>query len=126
MLQLTTILFLIAASILSVIHIIALKLFLYWRFEWFDIPMHALGGAVVALGVFTAYDLRLFKNKVLLKVLPVMGAVLTMAGLWEVYDIMIGFPVEENYTLDTTLDIIMGLIGGYVGYLVANNIRKLN
>ena len=127
MLQLTTIFFLIAASVLAVLHNVALYLFLYWRFWWFDIPMHGLGGAVVALGLFTAYDFRLFKNKSFLKVHYVLAFVIFIALLWEVYEILIGVPIErEGFVLDTITDLLMGFLGGYVGYIVGNSIRKLH
>lgn len=125
MLQLTTVLFLIAGSMLAVLHIISLKLFLYWRFFWLDIPMHALGGTVVALGLFTFYDLRLVRSKRWLKPVSVVLFVLGVALLWEVYELLIGVPIESNYLFDTGLDIIMGLTGGALGAFVGQRIRKL-
>jgi hypothetical protein len=124
MLQLTTIFFLIALSVLAVIHNIAIKLFLYWHIWWLDIPIHALGGTVVALGLFALRDLKLFPNA-LLKPLSVMGLVLLVAIIWEVFEIVAGIPMEEHYVLDTIIDVSMGLLGGYIGYIVGNNLRKL-
>ena len=75
MLQLTTIIFFIAFSLLALIHVIAIRLALYWHFLWLDMPVHCLGGIVVALGFFTLRDLGLFPNK-FLKLLPLIGLVL--------------------------------------------------
>lgn len=111
---------------MAVLHIVALQLFLYWRFWWLDIPMHALGGTVVALGLFAAYDFRLFRNKTFLKVGYVIAFVLLIALLWEAFELYAGVPREEDYLFDTILDLIMGVVGGYLGYIVANSIRKLN
>ena len=85
MLKLPTIFFLIAGSILAVIHVISLELFLYWKYLWLDIPMHALGGAVVALGLFTLHDLWPRYPKRLLYPIPVLLLVLLVAMGWEVY-----------------------------------------
>lgn len=125
MLQLTTVLFLIASSILAVTHNLALALYLYWRFDWFDIPMHFLGGIVVALGLFTAYDFRIFRSSRFLKMGWVLSFVLAIALIWEAYELLIGIPIMEDYIFDTSLDLIMGLLGGYVGFYVGQKIRKL-
>lgn len=125
MLQLTTIIFLISFSLLAVLHIIALELFLYWRYVWFDLPMHMLGGAVVALGIFTLYDLRLRIPRSFLTPRKVLACVFLVACMWEVFEVLIGIPIDETYVLDTTFDLVMGLFGGYMGFIVANNIRNL-
>jgi len=124
MLQLTTILFLIAFSMLAAIHYLALQLFFYWRFTWFDIPMHLFGGAVVALGVFTLRDLRLIPNT-FLTVKMVLLFVFITAGVWELFELYAGVPIDEAYYPDTTLDVIMGMLGGYLGYIVGNRLRSL-
>ena len=62
MLKTTTILFLIALSVLAALHFIALSLYLYWQVWWFDIPMHLLGGFTVVLGIHTLADLRIVRR----------------------------------------------------------------
>lgn len=124
MLQLTTIVFLIAFSVLAVIHVIAIKLYLYWQILWLDIPMHFLGGIVVALGLYTLRDLQIFPNK-FLKLLPVMLLVLCVAIAWEVYELMTGITTLADLYGDTIADIIMGLSGGLVGFFVGNSLRNL-
>jgi len=126
MLQLTTVLFLIAGLILAVIHAIAMELYLYWTFWWFDIPMHFLGGSVVALLIFTLYDLRILVQRSFLTVGKVLLTVLAAALIWELYELSIGIPVEQDYWVDTATDIVMGLLGGYIGYTVACSINKLS
>lgn len=126
MLQLTTVFFLVAGLILSVIHAIALELYLYWKFWWFDIPMHFLGGVVVALLVFALYDLKILVPRSFLTTFKVLSVVLAVAISWEVYEVMIGIPIESDYIFDTASDLVMGLLGGYVGYFVACRIRKLS
>lgn len=125
MLKLPTVFFLISFSFLAGIHIIALQLFLYWKFQWFDIPMHFLGGIVVALGLFTLHDLKLVIKKRHLQIFPIVLLVLTVAMLWEVYELLIGIPIESNYVVDTLTDLSMGLLGGLVGYGIGSSIKKL-
>ncbi len=125
MLKLPTVFFLISFSFLAVIHIIALQLFLYWKFQWFDIPMHFLGGIVVALGLFTLHDLKLVIKKRHLQIFPIVLLVFAVAMLWEVYELLIGIPIESNYVVDTLTDLSMGLLGGLVGYGIGTSIKKL-
>jgi uncharacterized membrane protein YoaK (UPF0700 family) len=125
MLKLPTVFFLISFSFLAVIHIIALQLFLYWKFQWFDIPMHFLGGVVVALGLFTLHDLKLVIKKRHLQIFPIVLLVFAVAMLWEVYELLIGIPIESNYVVDTLTDLSMGLLGGLVGYGIGTSIKKL-
>ena len=125
MLKLSTVFFLVLFSVLASIHIIALKLFLYWKFSWFDIPMHFLGGVVVTLGLFTLYDLKFLIKERHLQLFPVILIVFAVALAWEVYEILIGVPIDENYVIDTLTDLSMGLFGGLVGYSIGRSIKKL-
>jgi hypothetical protein len=124
MLQLTTIVFLIAFSVLAVIHNLAIQLYLYWHIWWLDIPVHAFGGAIVALGLFTLRDLKMFPNSGL-RPLPVIAIVIGVALIWEAYEVAIGLPMLEDYIFDTVLDVCMGLGGGIIGYVIGNSLRKL-
>jgi hypothetical protein len=125
MLKLPTVLFLISLSFLAVVHIIALELFLYWRFWWFDIPMHFIGGSVVALGLFTLRDLRLPIPARYLRAVPVVLLVIVVAMLWEVYELFIGVPIESDYVVDTLIDLSMGILGGLVGYSIGTSLNKI-
>jgi len=125
MLQLTTIVFLISFSTLAGIHILATKLYLYWRIGWFDMPMHFFGGAIVALGFYTLRDLGLFPNK-MLKLLPLLLLVLSVALVWEGYEHFIGLPIFGEYMFDTVLDLILGICGGSLGYFIGKSLRQLH
>lgn len=125
MLQLTTIFFLISFSLLAVLHYLSIKLFLYWRLWWLDIPIHFFGGAVVALGVYTLRDLRIIQNKWL--TLPmVLLIVVGVALVWEVFELYAGVTViDSSYYLDTAIDLCMGLAGGVIGHFVGRALRSL-
>jgi hypothetical protein len=124
MLQLTTIFFLITFFVLALLHNIAIKLYLYWQISWFDIPMHAFGGAVVALGIFTLRDLGIIPNK-FIKLIPVICGVMLVALVWEMFELMVGFPRLADYYIDTITDLSMGALGAIVGYYVGNSLRNL-
>ena len=101
-----------------------MKLSLYWQIWWFDIPVHAFGGAVVALGVFTLCDLRWLPNRFLTPLI-VLGFVLFTALVWELFEVYIAAPFDEAYYVDTISDLILGMVGGYLGYIVGNRLRSL-
>ena len=125
MLKIPTVFFLITASIWAVIHIIALQLFLYWKFAWFDIPMHFIGGTVVALGIFTLRDLRILIPERWIAPSSVVLMVIVVAMVWEVYELFIGVPIGDAFIVDTLIDLSVGILGGLVGYGVGINLRKL-
>lgn len=124
MLQLTTIFFLISFSILAVLHIIANQLFLYWHLPWLDIPMHLFGGAVVALGVYTMRDLRFIAPRVV-QLWSVVAIVLVVAIIWEVFELLAGVPIRDDFVLDTSIDLVMGLAGAFIGYFIGKSLRSL-
>ncbi len=124
MLQITTIIFLIAFSVLAVIHKIAMTLSLYWHFSWFDIPVHAFGGMIVALGFFTLRDLKLFPNKWLtLSRVFLLTLLITIA--WELFEFLAGVPRDAAFVSDTILDICMGLSGSIIGFYIGTSLRNL-
>lgn len=126
MLRPNTIVFLITISIIAGVHIIALELYLYWRFIWFDVPMHFLGGTAITLGIFAFADLRIPPfPEVRGQWLPILSFLLTVMIGWELFELWAGIPIETNYWFDTFIDIIMGLTGGAVGYYVAKRLSTL-
>lgn len=126
MLKLTTVFFLISLSILAVLHKLALSFFLYWRWEWFDIVMHCFGGAVAALGLFTIRDFIRTVPERLEYVVPIMSGVIIITLLWEIFELFIGVPISsQQYVVDTIVDITFGIIGGFIGFLVAHSLRHL-
>lgn len=126
MLKLTTVFFVLCLGMLAGIHILSLHFFLYWKFLWLDIPVHFFGGAIVALGLFTIGDfIREFPPR-LLYVIPVMSGVIIIALAWELFEIFIGIPTNTpGYALDTIIDLVVGITGGFVGFLIGHSIRKL-
>ncbi|MBX2866403.1 hypothetical protein KTR10_00365 [Candidatus Kaiserbacteria bacterium] len=116
---------LIASAILAVVHWSALMLDLYWQYLWLDVPMHALGGAVVALIPFALVTLRVSLPERLLRPVPVLVLVLVFGLIWEVFEHATGATfAAKNYVFDTSLDLFLDLIGGYVGYIVGSRTQN--
>jgi hypothetical protein len=89
----------------------ALDNHIFWRFVWFDVFMHFLGGialATLAVGLLRSRRPLSF------------AAFLTVAFIaWEVFEYVFGVPREANYQFDTALDILMDTLGAIVVYAVA-------
>lgn len=112
---------------LMFIHLIAVYFSIYWTEPRFDIFMHVLGGLSVALFVLALleeiYDGMTPRLKAL--VCMIFGA-LIIGVLWEVYEYFVGatFVTARNFKLDTTTDIIMDIIGGFLAFVVALRFGK--
>lgn len=118
--------FLIALSILAGVHLIALELFLYWRYLWLDIPVHFLGGIVVVLGVYAYTELTLpFARLLSGTLLQILSIVVVVMIMWEIFEVWAGIPIYDNYVYDTALDLMMGFIGGLVGFYIAKRMKTL-
>ncbi len=116
---------LISFGTLALIHILAIKLSLYWHFWWFDMPMHFFGGSIVALGLFTLADLSWPLPHWLFRPVPFLSVVLLIALSWEVFELWAGIPVEADYVLDTSIDLLLGLTGGFLGYRLGRLLGEL-
>lgn len=97
---------------LTYLHTEAMLHFLYWRYEWFDILMHFLGG--LAIGVFL---IGFFVTRQRTRLI---GAFFLLMIAWELFEYVFGLPREANYALDTALDIVMDTLGGAVAYAIAS------
>lgn len=117
---------LISASVLAVTHYFAIELYLYWIYPWFDMVTHTLGGAVVVLGYISISDFIPSFKSTWQKFIPATTFVLLIAISWELFEVWAGIPLDEpGYLLDTASDLILGLVGGTIGYLVASRLKEL-
>lgn len=102
---------LVFSALLAGVHLIALQDFLYWRYVWFDIPMHILGGLAIATFIIGFLHTRKTGLFLVLFLLAIVG--------WEVFEYVFGIPRDANYPLDTAIDLVMDIVGGGITYLVA-------
>ncbi len=126
MIKPVTPIFILSFFMMAVFHFLALELFLYWRYLWLDIPMHILGGCVVALGYLSIRDFFPKLKPKWFSLFYVIAFVVIVAVLWEIFEVVIGVTFDESrYVIDTIADFIFGLLGGFIGYFVATKIREL-
>ena len=125
MLRTNTVVLLVSLSVLAIVHILAIELALYWIYRWLDLPVHVLGGIVVALALYTLRDLRVPVPQSWYRFSPFMVAVLLIAIGWEGYEVVIGVLPDPAYWFDTLTDILMGLIGGAFGFVLGRRLQTL-
>jgi hypothetical protein len=101
-------------------HALALHYSLYWRFRWFDMPMHFLGGFLVVSAVLwcvTFIPLPWALSKLNRPALALASA-LIIGIAWEVFEYTAGITRgEPGYWFDTLHDLALDLFGGGVSYL---------
>lgn len=114
--------------------------FLYWRFWWFDIMMHFLGGLLMGLIALWLYFLsNYFKKdnnsfdlilKTSIKKVFILSFIFVMiVGIgWEIFEFIMGISFADGYVLgyiiDTSSDLVMDVIGSFLAsfiLLIASN-----
>ena len=99
------------AALIAFLEFYALAEHLYWYYPWFDVPMHILGGVVIATTLVAL--LRTFRP---------LWFFLSCAAVfigWEIFEYQVGIPRETNYAFDTALDLLDDAIGAILVYAVA-------
>lgn len=116
--------------ILGALHHIASAFYLYWEIPWFDMLMHFIGGASVALFfIWSLYGSDIFGSRQIKSrasvVLAALVFVLIVSGAWEIFEYKfdIANPAWESYPLDTFTDTVSALLGSIVGG-VLGTLRK--
>lgn len=114
-------LFLIQAFLIALVgavHIAALQLHLYWFFPWLDVPVHFFGGmwvVLTAVWLFTAAHTK--------APFGIVVCILIMISIgWELFELWGGIPREANFAFDTSLDLLMDALGGFLGYAIAKRL----
>lgn len=96
---------------IAVLHHMALFKFYYWNYGWFDVLMHFLGGLWVAL--FFLWFVGWFNLPIKISVKTLVVFLVVIAFLWEAWELFYGLTnsAKEGYVVDTSVDILMGLLG---------------
>lgn len=96
------------ALTMAVVQQFALEYYWYWTYWWLDLVMHVAGGVVLGVLVAT-YGSRRF--------VFVLGAVLVIGLVWEVFEFALGLSIAEpNFVSDTVVDLAMDLLGAVLAY----------
>lgn len=109
-------------AFIFILHSVAQAQFLYWRYWYFDMPMHFLGG--VFLGFLVVYCILFFYkqtdfSKKYYWVLIILFWVFVLSIGWEFYEFFIdhSFSTRVPNYLDTFSDFGFDLAGGCVSIL---------
>lgn len=115
--------------IIGVSNYLGNKLYLYWTTWWHDMIMHFIAGVVVAMTAVLFYQIffkkyNWFKNNlVLLSVL----VTLVVGILWEYFEMR--FEITSladgmEFWTDTSSDLFLDVLGGYLGAIYSIYISK--
>jgi len=91
---------------------------IYQHWPWFDIPMHIIGGCVIAYSFILV--LRKLNKEIIIKkrffeIIIILGLLSIIMISWEFYEFIrraIVIFAPQNTLEDTLLDFLMGFIGG--------------
>lgn len=105
---------LILVALLATLHLWAIHDFLYWRYRWFDTPMHLLGGAAIGAIAVALIGPAWHPWRYL--------AFIAVAAIgWEVFEAAAGIAVLPgvDYVWDTAHDILNDVFGATLIYAIA-------
>ena len=100
--------------LLGILHVTAMHWALYWYFPWLDLLSHFLGGlwvALMSMWLLAFVGLRT-------RIVSVAAVVITISILWEIFEWSTGIPREANFVFDTSLDLVMDMSGGLLGFFL--------
>jgi glycopeptide antibiotics resistance protein len=114
-------------AVLGVLQQLAFAYYLYWRFSWYDILMHFLGGVVVGAVYLwvVRYELPAFFKKYE-TFFYVFAFSLLVGILWEIFEYYVGIDREFSYAvrrIDTVVDLIMDVSGATLSYMVFSRFK---
>lgn len=91
------------ALFIAVTHTLAYEHAWYWQYWWLDIVMHFSVGVFVAGAVLISGAIR--------KPLKVAGVSLLIGSAWEVFEFITKISYSRSYVFDTSLDLLMDIVG---------------
>ena len=116
------------------LHIFATIYHLYWLFPWFDIPMHFLGGFLLAIIFFYFWRFAHISigtgvssvPNVFVALVLTLGFVALIGVFWEFYEFLRDFylltggkiSVFQNSFADTVKDLFFDLVGGTTAFAI--------
>jgi hypothetical protein len=107
-------------AIIAFLHEGAIYFRLYFQVWWFDVLLHFLGGAWIALASLWIYGfsgIAKSPRKDFFSTFAVaLLAVFSVGILWELFEVAIGAPLAANPSYDVVKDLIMDALGGLVAH----------
>lgn len=108
-----------AASLTVILHSVGVENNFYYVYWWYDLMTHALGGVSIGALVISLLSEKMWSSIYILPIvlLPIIG--------WEMFEIFF-INITTNsieYIKDTTLDIVVGLLGVCGAILVCKRVK---
>lgn len=115
-----------AAFLLAFFEYLALQYFLFWKFFWYDIMMHVLGGIVIGTTYAwgARYIIPIGWRRAFLNLGAAVLFTIAIGVLWEVFEYILGIAGSRflPYPADTMKDMVNDIIGGTAGYFLIKRI----
>lgn len=125
MLQLPTIVFLIALCVLASLHILSLQFSLYTHFAWLILPVIAFLGVIAALFLFVLRDLHVVpKESVSILTALISAALLCAIAVY--CGIVFHLPFVFGRFQYMALEECVGIAGGIIGFYIGKRLRDLH
>lgn len=108
--------------LIFILNTLAFEHYWYWIYEWFDIPMHFLGGFWVGgtiIWILGTFLKRRFASTRGGYLLSVVGLAMVIGLLWELFEFSIDtfITFHMNDIIDTLSDLSMDFLGATVAYV---------
>jgi len=108
----------------AALHALAEYFSLYWRFSWLDIPMHIVGGVLIVLCLHTLVAVKTIPTRFTLGLIfPLIMATILIG--WEIFGVVRFGGIKPDYLIDTSLDLVFGILGISLGHYLARALTKL-
>ena len=113
---------LVSAIIFLTMHYLGLRFHLYWKYDWYDIPMHIIGGFWLSLfGLWASVrfghidSIVKYKSKAFF--IALISAII-IGVFWEAFELVAGITStgEQRYIRDFSSDVFFTMIGGASAY----------
>jgi hypothetical protein len=104
--------------VVLVLHLMAIFFKFYWTTWWFDHIVHFIAGVSVGLFYILFRRYFLWLEKYLGYLFSFLSFVLFVGIAWEVFEYYTGLTSSmEGYWLDTSIDIVADILGGFFAFL---------
>ena len=100
---------------LVALHFAGLVFYLYWYFPWFDLITHFMGGMWAGAFLLWLREQAGYAPNLLF----VVAGTLLIGIVWEIFELAAGLPRDANYAFDTSLDLLMDVLGSVFVFGIA-------
>ncbi|MBY0538701.1 hypothetical protein K2P47_04895 [Patescibacteria group bacterium] len=119
-----TIVTLIIGTLFAVIHVNNEMYHLYWYYPGLEYVMHVWGGVVLYLLLQLFLGLSFIPQAIARRPLALLALLAGGLITWELYGIYRYGGLKPDYVFDTSLDLVFGILGCTIGWLVYRLMKK--